>query len=201
MRDYFRRFNDEVPKVRKTSDETLKNFFIAGVRPGTDFWKELQGREPETLSDFYSRAESHKVIEESMLKLPKTLGSEGQGGWNKNKRVRSFILKNRNTGKNTYDGGANGTKTSAKDEKTQPITMNMIENWVPSRGRGSGAKVFLRYKEYTPWQGQSITSLRSQKRVEFIGNLIGQAHLGENIWEKTVISMIPTVTRLLTAVI
>ena len=62
LREYFIGFNEEVPKVRKASDETLKKFLIAGVRIGTNFWKDLQGREPETLSEFYSRDESHKVI-------------------------------------------------------------------------------------------------------------------------------------------
>ena len=38
LREYFKRFNAEVPRVRPTSKETLKNFLIAGVRPGTDFW-------------------------------------------------------------------------------------------------------------------------------------------------------------------
>ena len=41
LREYFRRFNEEVPRVKKASDETLKEFLIARVRPETDFWKEL----------------------------------------------------------------------------------------------------------------------------------------------------------------
>lgn len=41
LSQYFKRFNEEVRVVKKASDETLKNFLIAGVRPGTEFWKDL----------------------------------------------------------------------------------------------------------------------------------------------------------------
>ncbi|KAK1380927.1 hypothetical protein POM88_027671 [Heracleum sosnowskyi] len=41
LNEYFKRFNAEVPRVKKTTDETYKNFLIAGVKPGTEFWKEL----------------------------------------------------------------------------------------------------------------------------------------------------------------
>ncbi|XP_074352819.1 uncharacterized protein LOC141691970 [Apium graveolens] len=37
LNEYLKRFNDEVPKVRKASEETYKNFLIAGVKLGTDF--------------------------------------------------------------------------------------------------------------------------------------------------------------------
>lgn len=69
LTEYFKRFNAEVPKIRKTTNGTYKNFLIAGVRPWTDFWKELQGAEPKTLADFYARAETQKLVEESMAKL------------------------------------------------------------------------------------------------------------------------------------
>ena len=78
-----------MPRVRPTSKETLKNFLIAGVRPGTDFWKELQEREPETLADFFARAEPHKVIEESLVKLKKESKSESPSNW-ESKRDRSY---------------------------------------------------------------------------------------------------------------
>ena len=81
LMEYFKRFNSEVSRVRPTSQETLKNFLIAGVRPGTDFWKELQGREPETLADFFAKAKPHKVIEESLAKLKKESKSESRSSW------------------------------------------------------------------------------------------------------------------------
>ena len=59
------------PELKPTSQERLKNFLVAGDRPGTDFWEELQGHEPVTLANFFARAEPHKIIEESMAKLKK----------------------------------------------------------------------------------------------------------------------------------
>lgn len=78
LKDYLRRFSEEVPRVRRADDEILKNFIIAGIKPGIDFSKELQLHEPKTLSDFYSRAQPHKAIEERMAKLVKILSSRGQ---------------------------------------------------------------------------------------------------------------------------
>ena len=150
MREYFKRFNAEVPRVRPTSKETLKNFLIAGVRPGTDFWKELQGREPETLADFFARAEPHKVIEESLAKLKKESKSESRSSW-KNKRDRSYSPDRRNTYKrNSYVRPA-GEKSSSRDGKTSPITVNTtsLQGFDKSRLTMRKARE-ARYHEYTP---------------------------------------------------
>ncbi|KAK1356083.1 hypothetical protein POM88_049339 [Heracleum sosnowskyi] len=63
---YFKRFNADVPTVRGASDETIKNFLIAGVRVGTDFWKNLQREEPATLAALYLQADPFKREEEAL---------------------------------------------------------------------------------------------------------------------------------------
>ena len=60
---YFKRFNQESMGVTGASDETLKNFLIAGLKVGTDFWKHLQGKDPSNLSELYAAAESFKKID------------------------------------------------------------------------------------------------------------------------------------------
>lgn len=72
MKEYFRRFSDQVPKVKQASEETLKNFLIASFQPEIDFWKELQGKDPETQADFYAKAESSKVVEDHCEFVPGT---------------------------------------------------------------------------------------------------------------------------------
>ncbi|XP_074357369.1 uncharacterized protein LOC141697053 [Apium graveolens] len=69
LAEYFRRFNAEVPKVRGASEETIKNFLIAGLKEGSKFWKSLQASEPRTLAEFYEQAEPFKRIEKSMREL------------------------------------------------------------------------------------------------------------------------------------
>lgn len=41
LQAYFKRFSAESAGVRGTTDKTLKNFLIVGLRVGTDFWKHL----------------------------------------------------------------------------------------------------------------------------------------------------------------
>ena len=67
--DYFRRFNAEVPYVRGDIDEAVKNFLIAGLKRGSDFWKNIQAHEPATLQDFYRQGEPYKIVEKSMAEL------------------------------------------------------------------------------------------------------------------------------------
>ncbi|XP_074337526.1 uncharacterized protein LOC141674725 [Apium graveolens] len=69
LAEYFRRFNAEVPKVRGASEETIKNFLIAGLKEGSKFWKSLQASEPRTLVEFYEQAETFKRVEKSMREL------------------------------------------------------------------------------------------------------------------------------------
>ena len=59
--------------VKGASDETLKNFLIAGLKVGTDFWKHLQGKDPATLSELYSAAESFKKVEQSLTENQKEI--------------------------------------------------------------------------------------------------------------------------------
>ncbi|XP_074328488.1 uncharacterized protein LOC141666400 [Apium graveolens] len=69
LAEYFRRFNAEVPKVRGASEETIKNFLIAGLKEGSKFWKSLQASEPRTLAEFYEQAKPFKRVEKSMREL------------------------------------------------------------------------------------------------------------------------------------
>ena len=70
---YFKRFNQESMGVKGASVETLKNFLIAGLKVGTDFWKHLQGKDPATLSELYSAAESFKKVEQSLAENQKEI--------------------------------------------------------------------------------------------------------------------------------
>ncbi|XP_074344533.1 uncharacterized protein LOC141683651 [Apium graveolens] len=69
LAEYFRRFNAKVPKVKGASEETIKNFLIAGLKEGLKFWKSLQASEPRTLAEFYEQAEPFKRVEKSMREL------------------------------------------------------------------------------------------------------------------------------------
>ncbi|XP_074342571.1 uncharacterized protein LOC141680172 [Apium graveolens] len=69
LAEYFRRFNAEVSKVRGASEETIKNFLIAGLKEDSKFWKSLQASEPRTLAEFYEQAEPFKRVEKSMREL------------------------------------------------------------------------------------------------------------------------------------
>ncbi|XP_074373741.1 uncharacterized protein LOC141714099 [Apium graveolens] len=69
LAEYFRRFNNEVPKVRGAREETIKNFLIAGLKKGSKFWKSLQASEPRNLAEFYKQAEPFKKVEKSMREL------------------------------------------------------------------------------------------------------------------------------------
>ncbi|XP_074323865.1 uncharacterized protein LOC141660778 [Apium graveolens] len=69
LAEYFCRFNAEVPKVRGASEETNKNFLIAGLKEGSKFWKSLQASEPRTLAEFYEQAEPFKRVQKSMREL------------------------------------------------------------------------------------------------------------------------------------
>ncbi|XP_063935619.1 uncharacterized protein LOC135147089 [Daucus carota subsp. sativus] len=150
LREYFKRFNSEVPRVRPTSKETLKNFLIAGVRPGTEFWKELQGREPKTLADFFARAEPYKIIEESLAKLKKESKFESRSNW-KRKRDRSYSPERRNTYKRNPYTRPTGEKPSSRDGKTSPITVNATSTQGFDKSRLTLRKTRdPRYNEYTP---------------------------------------------------
>ncbi|XP_074327988.1 uncharacterized protein LOC141665903 [Apium graveolens] len=69
LEEYFRRFNVKVPKVRGASEETIKNFLIAGLKEGSKFWKSLRASEPRTLAEFYEHAEPFKRVEKLMREL------------------------------------------------------------------------------------------------------------------------------------
>ena len=68
---YFKRFNQESMGLRGASYETLKNFLIAGLKVGTNFWKHLQGKDPATSSELYAAAESFKKVEQLLAENQK----------------------------------------------------------------------------------------------------------------------------------
>ncbi|XP_074362449.1 uncharacterized protein LOC141702719 [Apium graveolens] len=154
LNEYLKCFNDEVPKVRKASEETYKNFLIAGVKPGTDFWKELQRRELRTLAAFYAKAEPHKVVEELLAKLKRDNNPGGSRNWGKNKRNRSYSPKGRGCARRTsyrttlYSGNqANG---SEKNDKKAPITVNTADSQRSVDYKYPSKREAARYTEYTP---------------------------------------------------
>ncbi|XP_074374430.1 uncharacterized protein LOC141714833 [Apium graveolens] len=81
LTSYFKRFNAESTLVRGATDETLKILLIVGLRVGTDFWKHLQGKDPVSLADVLTQAESFKAIEQSLAETKKndnTYNSKGR---------------------------------------------------------------------------------------------------------------------------
>ncbi|KAM6542773.1 hypothetical protein CsatB_007220 [Cannabis sativa] len=62
---------EPVTKVEKAPESSLVCMLITGVLPRTNFWKELQAREPESLVEFFAMAEPHKRIENSLAELEK----------------------------------------------------------------------------------------------------------------------------------
>lgn len=78
LKEYFRRFNHQVPKVKQASEEMLIKFLIAEVWPGTDFWKELHGKEPKTQADFYAKVEYYRLIKESIMNLAQEWNNRGR---------------------------------------------------------------------------------------------------------------------------
>lgn len=102
----------------------------------------LLGREPETL---YLRAERHKVVEESLLKLSKTSNSEGEDRyWNK-KRNGSDSPTGRDSERKNYTMGNSGLGTSVQDDQTIPIILNTTESWAPTRDKSLNRTIFSRY--------------------------------------------------------
>ncbi|XP_074374244.1 uncharacterized protein LOC141714635 [Apium graveolens] len=126
LNEYLKRFNDEVPKVRKASEETYKNFLIAGVKPGTNFWKELQLREPRTLAAFYAKAEPHKWWRNLWLNSKGTITQEAR------------------------ELGENQTEKSEKDDKKALITVNTAGSQRSASYKYPAKREAARYTEYTP---------------------------------------------------
>ncbi|XP_063948098.1 uncharacterized protein LOC135152192 [Daucus carota subsp. sativus] len=131
--------------IKQKEHETLREYF---KRFNSE--KELQGREPETLADFFAKAKPHKVIEESLAKLKKESKSESCSSW-KNKRDRSHSPDRRNTYKrNPYVRPAD-EKPSSRDGKTSPITVNTTNTQGFDKSRLTMRKAReTRYHEYTP---------------------------------------------------
>ena len=73
-----------------------KNFLIAGLRRGSDFWKSLQAKEPEILAELYQEAEPFKRLEISMADLE---GSPSRGSYRSTnkRRPRSWTPEDRMT--------------------------------------------------------------------------------------------------------
>ncbi|XP_074366739.1 uncharacterized protein LOC141707460 [Apium graveolens] len=88
LTSYFKRFNAKSTLVRGATDETLKILLIAGLRVGTDFWKHLQGKDPVSLADVLTQAESFKAIEQSLVETKKNDNAYNSKGRSK-RRDRS----------------------------------------------------------------------------------------------------------------
>ncbi|XP_074347333.1 uncharacterized protein LOC141686182 [Apium graveolens] len=154
LNEYLKHFNEEVPKVRTVSEETYKNFLIVGVKPRTDFWKELQRREPRTLAAFYAKAEPHKVVEESLAKLKRDNNLGGSGNWSKNKRNMPYSPKGRGyacrTSYGTTPYSGNQADGSEKNDKKAPITVYTTGSQRSVNYKYPAKREAARYTEYTP---------------------------------------------------
>ncbi|XP_074323998.1 uncharacterized protein LOC141660917 [Apium graveolens] len=197
LNEYLKRFNDEVPKVRKASEETYKNFLIVGVKPVTDFWKELQRREPRTLAAFNAKTEPHKVVEEYLAKLKRDNNPGGSGNWGKNKRNRSYSPKGRGYARRTSYGmtpySGNQMEKSEKDDKKAPITVNTVGHILevgeksgifrkPARNGPPGRKDMARYCAFHDANGHETTECRHLK--DHIEDLIRKGFLTEFVAEE-----------------
>ncbi|XP_074351782.1 uncharacterized protein LOC141690925 [Apium graveolens] len=117
--EYFRRFNNEVPKVRGASEETIKNFLIEGLKEGSTFWKSLQASEPRTSAEFYEQAEPFKRVEKSMreLKISKNY---------RDKRDRSSSSDER---RKTYQRSSSPKKSSRGKEINKDLGRPYTSKW------------------------------------------------------------------------
>ncbi|XP_074323058.1 uncharacterized protein LOC141660003 [Apium graveolens] len=80
LTSYFKSFNTESTLVRGETDETLKILLIVGLRVGTNLWKYFQGKDPVSLADVLSQAESFKVIEQSLAETKKNDNTHNSKG-------------------------------------------------------------------------------------------------------------------------
>lgn len=71
--------------VRGVTNESLESFLIAGLQVVTDFWKNLQGKDPATLADLFAQVESFKIVEQSLTDNRKT-EAQGNSKGKRNKR-------------------------------------------------------------------------------------------------------------------
>lgn len=114
LHDYFKRFNTEVPYVRGATDEAVKNFLIAGLRRGSDFWKNIQAHEPATLQDFYRQAEPFKIVEKSMAELDQGSPPIRDSYWYRNRKRGRSVTPDRKR------RSPSPKKERLKKEKTPP---------------------------------------------------------------------------------
>ena len=136
LHDYFRRFNVEVPLVRGATDEAVKNFLIASRRRGSDFWKSLQAKDPETLAELYQQTDPFKRLEISMADLE---GSSSRSGYRSAniKRPISWTPEDKRTPTpRRYDRGGKEMPPPPKgkimDHPTTDITITH-HSWHPLR--------------------------------------------------------------------
>ena len=69
LQSYINRFHRELNKVAHAPEESIRTLIIAGVRPQTELWKELQAEDDISLTRFYNLAEKYLQIENSLVAL------------------------------------------------------------------------------------------------------------------------------------
>ena len=69
LQSYIDHFHRELNKVAHTPEESIRTLIIAGVRPQTDLWKELQAEDDVSLTGFYNLAEKYLRIENLLAAL------------------------------------------------------------------------------------------------------------------------------------
>ncbi|XP_074347080.1 uncharacterized protein LOC141685902 [Apium graveolens] len=137
LKDYFIRFNAEVPRVRDASEEAVKKILIAGLREGMKFWKHMQAQTPSTLADFHAQTEPSKWIKKSMQDLKKSGGSSsGNNKGRGSKRKTSWSPKRNGRDRsesprrdrNTRDRSPQRGRTGDRREPTYTPLVNSIEH-------------------------------------------------------------------------
>ena len=63
LKEYVRRFNEELTTIHNSQENSVLMAMISGVRPETHFWDKLQKDEYKTLQEFYRRADKIMRLE------------------------------------------------------------------------------------------------------------------------------------------
>ena len=118
--------------MRGATDETVKNFLIVGVRVGTDFWKELQRKEPPTLAALYLLAEPYKREEEALASITRHDASSSRSSRQKKRdRTPSPRKKKKNT-VNALDVRPISEKRNSPPHQPSPIRRRSdIDHYTP----------------------------------------------------------------------
>ncbi|XP_074356227.1 uncharacterized protein LOC141695923 [Apium graveolens] len=147
---------------RQMSEMFLSQFRASvAYAPPANTLANIKQKDNETLNEYLkcfndevSKAEPHKVVEESLAKLKKDNNPGGSGNWGKNKRNKSYSPKGRGYARRTSYGttpySGNQAERSEKDDKKSPITVNTAGSQRSASYKYPAKREAARYTEYTP---------------------------------------------------